>query len=70
MRRLIALIIAFTLFGSSSAFAHQPVVLLKTDTTAAKGPLLVDGTISFAIRASFTKSRKRDFVLNYKRAMH
>ena len=59
MRRLIALIIAFTLFGSSSAFAHQPVVLLNTDTTAAKGPLLVDGTISFAIRASFTKSGEK-----------
>ena len=59
MRRLIALIIAFTLFGSNSAFAHQPVVLLKTDTSAAKGPLLVDGTISFAIRASFTKSGEK-----------
>jgi len=59
MRRLLALIIAFTLCGSSSAFAHQPVVLLKTDTTAAKGPLLVDGTISFAIRASFTKSGEK-----------
>ena len=59
MRRFIALIIAFTLFGSSSAFAHQPVVLLNTDTTAAKGPLLVDGTISFAIRASFTKSGEK-----------
>jgi hypothetical protein len=59
MRRFIALIIALTLFGSSSAFAHQPVVLLKTDTTAAKGPLLVDGTISFAIRASFTKSGEK-----------
>ena len=59
MRRFIALIIAFTLFGSSSAFAHQPVVLLDTDTTASKGPLLVDGTISFAIRASFTKTGQK-----------
>ena len=59
MRRLLALIIAFTLCGSSSAFAHQPVVLLNTDTSAAKGPLLVDGTISFAIRASFTKSGEK-----------
>ena len=41
------------------ASAHQPVVLLETDTTAEKGPLLVDGTISFAIRASFTKSGQR-----------
>ena len=41
------------------ASAHQPVVLLETDTTAEKGPLLVDGTVSFAIRASFTKSGQR-----------
>jgi hypothetical protein len=59
MRRLLALIIALTLFGSSSAFAHQPVDLLNTDTTAAKGPLLVDGTISFAIRASFKKAGEK-----------
>ena len=59
MRRFLALIIAFTLCGSSSAFAHQPVVLLDTDTTASKGPLLVDGTISFAIRASFTKTGQK-----------
>jgi len=43
----------------SPASAHQPVVLLDTDTTAEKGPLLVDGTISFAIRASFTKSGQK-----------
>ena len=59
MRRLLALIIALTLFGSSSAFAHQPVDLLNTDTTASKGPLLVDGTISFAIRASFKKAGEK-----------
>jgi hypothetical protein len=59
MRRFIALIITLTLFGSSSAFAHQPVDLLNTDTTASKGPLLVDGTISFAIRASFKKAGEK-----------
>jgi hypothetical protein len=41
------------------ANAHQPVVLLNSDTTAAKGPLLVDGTVSFAVRASFTKSGQK-----------
>ena len=45
--------------GSSAAQAHQPVNLLKTDTTAAKGPLLVDGTVSFAITASFTKAGEK-----------
>ena len=44
------------------AIAHQPVFLLDTDTTAAKGPLLVDGTVSFAVQASFSKSgEKRAF---------
>jgi hypothetical protein len=41
------------------ASAHQPVQLLDTDTTPKAGPLLVDGTISFAIRASFTKSGQK-----------
>ena len=59
MRRLILAVIAALVLSSSAAFAHQPVVLLNTDTTAAKGPLLVDGTVSFAIRASFTKSGQK-----------
>jgi cell division septation protein DedD len=41
------------------AVAHQPVVLLNSDTTAAKGPLLVDGTVSFAVRASFAKAGEK-----------
>ena len=45
--------------GTGVAVAHQPVFLMDTDTTAAKGPLLVDGTVSFAIRASFTKSGQK-----------
>ncbi len=53
----IALAIAVTIAPSASA--HQPVVLLDTDTTPSAGPLLVDGTISFAIRASFTKSGQK-----------
>jgi hypothetical protein len=62
MRRLVIAVIAALVLNSSAAFAHQPVVLLDTDTTAAKGPLLVDGTVSFAIRAAFTKSgQKRAF---------
>jgi hypothetical protein len=59
MRRLVISVIAALVLNSSAAFAHQPVVLLDTDTTAAKGPLLVDGTVSFAIRASFTKSGQK-----------
>ena len=55
MRKFLAALLILVLIGSGTAQAHQPVVLLDTDTTAAKGPLLVDGTVSFAIRASFTK---------------
>ena len=39
-----------------AATAHQPVILTTKDISASKGPLLVDGTISFAVRATFTKS--------------
>lgn len=53
----IALALATTLAAPASA--HQPVFLLPTDTTPNAGPLLVDGTVSFAIRASFTKSGQK-----------
>jgi len=59
MKKLLAIVIALTFIGSSVAVAHQPVVLLNTDTTAAKGPLLVDGTVSFAVRASFAKAGEK-----------
>jgi hypothetical protein len=62
-RTLIAVMAAALAFSSfSPASAHQPVALLATDTTAENGPLLVDGTVSFAVRASFSKSgQKRAF---------
>ena len=59
-RRLTPLIaIALAISLAPAASAHQPVVLLDTDITPSAGPLLVDGTISFAIRASFTKSGQK-----------
>ena len=59
MRKLCAAVLLFMLIGSGVAQAHQPVVLLDSDTTAAKGPLLTDGTVSYAIRAWFTKSGQK-----------
>ena len=59
MKKLLAIIIALAFVGSGVAVAHQPVVLLNSDTTAAKGPLLVDGTVSFAIRAAFNKAGEK-----------
>ena len=59
MKRAIIALLVLTFLGSASAHAHQPVELLSTDTTAAKGPLLVDGTVSFAARASFAKAGEK-----------
>ena len=56
MIKLLAALLTFMAIGSEAARAHQPVELLNSDTTAANGPLLVDGTVSFAVRAAFTKS--------------
>jgi len=53
---LLALI--FVGVNLSPAAAHQPVLLTNTNSTADKGPILVDGTISFAIRANFTKANQ------------
>ena len=62
MRKLLITVLVLAFMASAPANAHQPVDLLKSDTTAAKGPLLVDGTISFAVRAAFTKAgEKRGF---------
>ena len=53
------MVVALVFVGPGVAVAHQPVVLLNSDTTAAKGPLLVDGTVSFAVRASFAKAGEK-----------
>ena len=65
--KFLALGLALVFFSSGAAQAHQPVVLLNTDTTPIKGPLLVDGTVSFAIRAAFTKAgEKKAFRAQFK----
>ena len=71
MHKLVAGALAFLIIGSSIgsgvANAHQPLVLLDTDTSAAKGPLIVDGTLSFAVRAAFTKAgQKKAFRAQFK----
>ena len=67
MKKLLTIVAAFVFMGSGIAVAHQPVVLLNSDTTAAKGPLLVDGTVSFAVRASFSKKgEKKAFRAQFK----
>ena len=46
---------------ASPAAAHQPVRLTSADRTPASGPLLVDGTISFAVYASVREGNSRGF---------
>ena len=67
-KTLVAISLTAALLGlHTPANAHQPVVLLNSDTTAASGPLLVDGTISFAVRAAFTKAgQKKAFRAGFK----
>ena len=62
-----ATLVAALMAIHNPAQAHQPVVLLNSDTTAANGPLLVDGTVSFAVRAAFTKAgQKKAFRAGFK----
>jgi len=64
---LLASLVMFFVLAQTPANAHQPVVLLNSDTTAASGPLLVDGTVSFAVRAAFTKAgQKKAFRAGFK----
>ena len=63
----IALIAPLSLINSGLAFAHQPVELGSKNTRADQGPILVDGTISFALRANFTKAnQERGFRVSLK----
>lgn len=59
MRKVLITLLVLSFMAGTSAHAHQPVDLLTTDTTAAKGPLLVDGTISYAVRAAFSKAGEK-----------
>ena len=59
MRKIFLSALAILLVSTSAASAHQPVVLLDSETSAASGPLLTDGTISFAVRAAFSKNNEK-----------
>lgn len=59
MKRSLIVALAIAILLPVQAAAHQLVVLLDSDATAVTGPLLVDGTISFAVQASFTKAGQK-----------
>ena len=68
MRKIIVGVLAFSIISSGVANAHQPLDLLDTDTSASKGPLIVDGTLSFAVTAAFTKAgQKKAFRAQFKK---
>lgn len=63
----IALLAPLLLTNSGLANAHQPVDLGSKNTRADQGPILVDGTVSFALRANFTKAnQERGFRVSLK----
>ena len=64
MRRVLivlVLAVAVLLAGSSPAQAHQPVRLTAANPTPDRGPLLVDGTVSFAVYATVQGQQTRGF---------
>jgi hypothetical protein len=54
----VSLVAVASLFNTGLATAHQPVELGSKNTKANQGPILVDGTVSFALRANFTKANQ------------
>lgn len=55
-----ALLLA-TMALAGPARAHQPVVLGPGDGTPLTGPLLTDGTVSYAVRAEVAMGQQRGF---------
>ena len=56
-RNMAGLLLAmmFTISNLTPAYAHQPINLTATNSSADKGPIIVDGKVSFVIRANFSK---------------
>lgn len=58
--------VALSVLPTGAAQAHQPVRLTSADRTPAQGPLLVDGTISFAVYATVREGATRGFRVGMK----
>jgi len=65
LRRVAAIVLGLFFAGSllpATASAHQPVNLDSSDRSPARGPLLLDGTVSFAVYAPMAVQKaKRGF---------
>lgn len=67
LRVLSPLLLALPIFALAvPAQAHQPVELVASDSTPARGPLLPDGTVSYAVRAPVSTGDARGFRLRLK----
>lgn len=53
--------LAISLIGVGPASAHQPVTLTAADSRPSRGPVLMDGTVSFAVYANVRGSETRGF---------
>ena len=54
--------LALLLGASAPSHAHYPVSLSTSHNKVATSPILIDGTISFAVYASFAKAKEERFV--------
>lgn len=67
----ISLLTSHLLLNTGLVSAHQPVDLGSKNMRAEQGPILVDGTVSFALRANFTKAnQERGFRVSLKRVKY
>lgn len=66
MRGLLTLMYAVASLLSALGQGHQPVFLNDGDTTPANGPLLKDGTVSFAVYAYVPEQQTRGFRAAFK----
>jgi len=67
MKKILFLsLVLFGLLPASIAAAHDPIILTSEQRTPAEGPLLVDGTVSFALYGSLeTDDDTRGFRVNF-----
>ena len=63
---LIVVAVLFALVPASIAKAHDPIILTSDQSTPSDGPLLLDGTISFALYGSLDSAGEtRGFRVNF-----
>lgn len=66
--KVLSLTLTALLVNPEQVLAHQPVDLGSKNMSAEQGPILVDGTVSFALRANFTKAnQERGFRVSLKK---